>query len=37
VRSTFADIGATVLDFYDTATPHGRGTSFLSQVREADG
>ncbi len=32
-RSTFADIGETVLDFYGLAGACGRGTSFLSEVR----
>ncbi len=32
-RSTFADVGETVLDFYDLAGRCGRGTSFLSEVR----
>jgi phosphopentomutase len=31
-RSTFADIGETVLDFYGMAGACGRGTSFLSEV-----
>ncbi len=35
IRSTFADIGETVLDFYGIAGSCGRGTSFLSEVREA--
>jgi phosphopentomutase len=32
-RSTFGDIGETVLDFYGLAGRCGRGTSFLSEVR----
>jgi phosphopentomutase len=32
-RTTFADIGETVLDFYGHAGACGRGTSFLGQVR----
>jgi phosphopentomutase len=32
-RSTFADVGATVLDFYGIAGACGRGTSFLNEVR----
>jgi phosphopentomutase len=35
IRSTFADIGETVLDFYGIAGTCGRGTSFLPEVREA--
>ncbi|MHB9003696.1 MAG: phosphopentomutase [Coriobacteriia bacterium] len=35
VRTTFADIGATVLDFYGNAGACGRGTSFLPEVRDA--
>ena len=35
IRSTFADIGETVLDFYGLAGACGRGTSFLSEVRGA--
>ena len=35
IRSTFADIGETVLDFYGIAGACGRGTSFLSEVRGA--
>jgi phosphopentomutase len=35
VRSTFADIGETVLDFYGLAGGCGRGTSFLEEVRGA--
>jgi phosphopentomutase len=31
-RSTFADVGETVLDFYRAGTC-GRGSSFLSEVR----
>jgi phosphopentomutase len=34
-RVTFADIGETVLDFYDHAGECGRGTSFLREVRDA--
>ncbi len=34
-RSTFADIGETVLDFYGLAGRCGRGTSFLGEVRSA--
>jgi phosphopentomutase len=34
-RSTFSDIGETVLDFYGLAGACGRGTSFLSEVRGA--
>ena len=34
-RGTFADIGETVLDFYGLAGSCGRGTSFLSEVRDA--
>jgi phosphopentomutase len=34
-RSTFADIGETVLDFYGHAGECGRGTSFLEEVRSA--
>jgi len=34
-RSTFADIGETVLDFYGLAGACGRGTSFLKEVRDA--
>ena len=34
-RATFADIGETVLDFYGLAGRCGRGTSFLSEVRDA--
>ena len=33
IRSTFSDIGESVLDFYGLAGACGRGTSFLSQVR----
>jgi phosphopentomutase len=33
VRSTFADIGETVLDFYNISGTCGRGTSFLADVR----
>ncbi|MDZ4169044.1 MAG: phosphopentomutase [Coriobacteriia bacterium] len=32
-RSTFADIGETVLDFYGLAGSCGRGASFLAEVR----
>lgn len=35
VRTTFADIGETVLDFYGLAGACGRGTSFLPEVRDA--
>ncbi len=35
IRSTFADIGETVLDFYGISGACGRGTSFLSEVRGA--
>lgn len=34
-RSTFADIGETVLDFYGIAGACGRGTSFLGEVQGA--
>lgn len=34
-RSTFADIGETVLDFYGISDACGRGSSFLSEVRDA--
>ena len=34
-RTTFADIGETVADFYDVGGQCGRGTSFLGQVRDA--
>jgi phosphopentomutase len=34
-RTTFADIGETVLDFYGMAGACGRGTSFLKEVRGA--
>jgi phosphopentomutase len=34
-RATFADVGETVLDFYGLAGSCGRGTSFLSEVRDA--
>jgi phosphopentomutase len=34
-RATFGDIGETVLDFYGLAGRCGRGTSFLSEVRDA--
>jgi phosphopentomutase len=33
IRSTFSDIGETVLDFYGLAGQCGRGTSFLERVR----
>jgi phosphopentomutase len=33
-RSTFGDIGETVLDFYGLSLSRSRGTSFLSQVRK---
>lgn len=33
IRTTFADIGQTVLDFYGLAGAVDRGTSFLSEVR----
>ena len=35
VRSTFGDIGETVLDFYGLPDRCGRGTSFLPEVRGA--
>jgi phosphopentomutase len=35
VRSTFADIGATVLDFYGLAGQCGLGRSFMGEVRGA--
>lgn len=35
IRTTFADIGETVLDFYGLAGACGRGTSFLPEVRDA--
>ncbi len=35
IRETFSDIGETVLDFYGLAGACGRGTSFLSAVRDA--
>lgn len=35
VRTTFGDIGETVLDFYGLADRCGRGTSFLSEVTGA--
>jgi phosphopentomutase len=35
IRSTFADIGETVADFYGLAGACKRGTSFLSEVRGA--
>ncbi len=34
-RSTFADIGQTVADFYGISGSDGRGASFLSEVRDA--
>jgi phosphopentomutase len=34
-RTTFGDIGETVLDFYGHAGECGRGTSFLKEVRDA--
>ena len=34
-RSTFADVGETVADFYGLGGRCGRGTSFLSEVRDA--
>jgi phosphopentomutase len=34
-RATFGDIGETVLDFYGLAGRCSRGTSFLSEVRDA--
>jgi phosphopentomutase len=34
-RATFGDIGETVLDFYGLTGRCGRGTSFLSEVRDA--
>ncbi len=34
-RSTFADVGETVLDFYGIAGACARGTSFLAEVRSA--
>jgi phosphopentomutase len=34
-RSTFSDIGETVLDFYGIGGACGRGSSFLSEVRDA--
>ncbi len=37
IRSTFSDIGETVLDFYGLAGACGRGTSFLDDVRAAGG
>jgi phosphopentomutase len=33
-RDTFSDIGESVLDFYGAAGACGRGTSFLSEVRD---
>lgn len=33
IRSTFSDIGESVLDFYGLAGACGRGSSFLTQVR----
>jgi phosphopentomutase len=35
IRSTFADIGETVLDFYGLAGRCGRGESFLGEVTDA--
>ncbi len=35
IRSTFSDIGETVLDFYGLAGECGRGSSFLPEVRDA--
>ena len=35
IRSTFSDIGETVLDFYGLPGKCGRGTSFLTEVRGA--
>lgn len=35
IRETFADIGETVADFYGLAGTCQRGTSFLSEVRDA--
>jgi phosphopentomutase len=35
VRTSFSDIGETVLDFYGMAGECGRGTSFLAEVRSA--
>jgi len=35
VRSTFADIGATLLDFYGLEAKRARGVSFLDEVRSA--
>ena len=35
IRSTFADIGETILDFYGIPGRCGRGTSFLAEVRGA--
>ncbi|MBS3973537.1 MAG: phosphopentomutase [Actinobacteria bacterium] len=35
VRSTFADIGATILDFYGIAEKRTWGASFLSEMRSA--
>jgi phosphopentomutase len=34
-RSTFSDVGETVLDFYGYSGACGRGTSFLAEVRRA--
>jgi phosphopentomutase len=34
-RTTFADVGETVLDFYGIPGRCGRGTSFLAEVRDA--
>jgi len=35
VRSTFADIGATILDFYGIEERHTHGVSFLDETRSA--
>jgi len=35
VRTTFGDVGETVLDFYGLANRCGRGTSFLPEARDA--
>ena len=34
-RTTFGDIGETVLDFYGLSGACGRGTSFLEALRDA--
>jgi len=34
-RTSFADVGETVLDFYGLRDRCGRGTSFLQEVRDA--